>query len=112
METWKTNEFLQVIMQFQNAAVVKLARHTGLKIPHEDTLWVQIPPAVPISNTDFNVLKQHRTGYASAKAADWTLERLGSIPIWLLVGEKLVSIMSYEGPNPSQHINLERFIVP
>jgi hypothetical protein len=23
----------------------------------------------------FNVLKQHRTCYASAKAADWTLER-------------------------------------
>ena len=44
------------------------------------------------THTDFNVLKQHRTGYASAIcAADWTLERLGSIPIWLLVGENSLS---------------------
>lgn len=42
---------------------------------------------VRLNLVDFNVLKQHRTGYASAMAADWILERLGSIPIWLLVGE-------------------------
>ena len=33
--------------RFQNAVVVELVRHAGLKILHEDTLWVRIPPAVP-----------------------------------------------------------------
>lgn len=33
--------------RFQNAVVVELVIHTGLKILHEDTLWVRIPPAVP-----------------------------------------------------------------
>ena len=37
-----------------NAAVAKLARRTELKIPHEDTLWARIPPAVPTS-TNGNV---------------------------------------------------------
>ena len=32
---------------FQNAVVVELVRHAGLKILHEDTLWVRIPPTVP-----------------------------------------------------------------
>ena len=63
---------------------------------------------VRLNLVDFNVLKQHRTGYASAIcAADWTLERLDFV-----LARNLVSIMSCEGPNPSQHINLERFIVP
>lgn len=53
---------------------------------------------VRLNLVDFNVLKQHRTGYASAKAADWILERLDFV-----LARNLVSIMSYEGPNPSQH---------
>ena len=42
----------------QNAVVVELVIHTGLKILHEDTLWVRIPPAVPNFKRMFCISKR------------------------------------------------------
>jgi hypothetical protein len=35
------------------ASVVKLAKHIALKMRYEDTLWVQIPPEVPILKMEY-----------------------------------------------------------
>ena len=43
------DSWIQILLRrpLSNAVVVELVRHAGLKILHEDTLWVRIPPAVP-----------------------------------------------------------------
>lgn len=39
----------------RNGDVVQLARHTGLKILHEDTLRIRTPPSLPVNKGDSRI---------------------------------------------------------